>query len=170
MSDEAAQRTRTGVLGWALTGAGAAMVPWMYVLATRLPSTTEVSNWSTAWVGLDAMLAAGLVSTGVLLRRKDSRHTLTAAATASLLVMDAWFDVTTSAGGAERATAVALAAGVELPLAALCAALAVRGLRRPHRNGTHRSGAHRPVTRGVSWSGPGSSRTASNVLKRQSIR
>ncbi|MFG2003169.1 hypothetical protein ACGFNU_28815 [Spirillospora sp. NPDC048911] len=126
---EPARRTRTGVLGWALTGAGAAMVPWMYVLATRLPSTTEVSNWSTAWVGLDAMLAAGLAGTGVLLRRKDPRHSLTAAATAALLAMDAWFDVTTSAPGAERATAAGLAVAVELPLAVACAALAVRGLR-----------------------------------------
>jgi hypothetical protein len=111
---------------------GAALIPWMGVLAAHLPDTAQVSNWALAWVGLDAMIAAGLVSTGTLLIRGDNRHTLTAAATAALLVMDAWFDVTT-AGESGRAGAIALAAGAELPAAALCAVLAVRGL------------AHRPA-------------------------
>lgn len=40
--------------------------------------------------------------------------------------MDAWFDVTTSAPGGARATALALAVCAELPLAAACAAVATR--------------------------------------------
>jgi hypothetical protein len=98
----------------------------MLVLAERLPDTAQVSNWSTAWVGLDAMLATGLLSTGILLLRRDARHRLAAAATGALLVTDAWFDVMTSAAGSERAFAIVLAIGAELPLAALCAALALR--------------------------------------------
>jgi hypothetical protein len=101
----------------------------MGVLAVRLPSTTQVSNWSVAWIGLDAALAAGLIATGTLMTRGDVRHSLTAAATASLLVMDAWFDVATAPAGPGRTAALALAAGVELPLAGVCAALAVRALR-----------------------------------------
>ncbi|MEV6730464.1 MULTISPECIES: LPXTG cell wall anchor domain-containing protein [unclassified Streptomyces] len=112
-----------------LSGAGVALLPWMVVLAKTLPQTAEVSNWSTAWIGLDAMLAAGLSGTGLLLRRHDPRAAPLAAATAALLVMDAWFDVTTSAPGGARATAVALAVCAELPLAAACAAIAAR---RPH--------------------------------------
>ncbi|MCC0099486.1 hypothetical protein K7B10_32865 [Streptomyces flavotricini] len=96
------------------------------MLAKTLPQTTEVSNWSTAWIGLDAMLAAGLSGTGLLLGRHDPRAAPLAAATAALLVMDAWFDVTTSAPGSARAAAVALAACAELPLAAACAAVAAR--------------------------------------------
>ncbi|MFJ8017927.1 hypothetical protein [Streptomyces sp. NPDC096339] len=113
-------------LATVLTGAGVALVPWMLVLAKTLPQTTEVSNWSTAWIGLDLMLAAGLTGTGTLLRRRDPRASPVAAATAALLVMDAWFDVTTSAGTAEQGMALLLAVGAELPLAAACAVVAAR--------------------------------------------
>ncbi|MES9606677.1 hypothetical protein [Actinomadura sp. NPDC000929] len=116
-------------LGWAFIGGAAALVPWMCMLAATMPSTATVSNWSAAWVGLDAMEAAALLGTGVLLVRRDPRHGLAAAAAGALLAVDAWFDVTTSAPGAERTVAIALAAGVELPLAALCAVLASRALR-----------------------------------------
>ncbi|GAA2256097.1 hypothetical protein GCM10010402_09350 [Actinomadura luteofluorescens] len=125
-----ARRTAGGRrLGWALIGGAAALVPWMWMLAATMPSTTTVSNWSAAWLGLDAMEAAALLGTGVLLVRRDPRHGLGAAAAATLLTVDAWFDVMTAAPGAERAMAIALAAGVELPVAALCAVLAARALR-----------------------------------------
>ncbi|WP_192808768.1 hypothetical protein [Actinomadura montaniterrae] len=116
-------------IGLGFAAGGVVMVPWMFVLARALPSSTQVSNWSMAWVGLDALIAAGLLGTGILLSRRDPRHGLTAAATGALLTMDAWFDVLTSAPGAERALAVAMAAGLELPLACACAVLAVRALR-----------------------------------------
>ncbi|WP_328762004.1 hypothetical protein [Streptomyces sp. NBC_00272] len=109
-----------------LTGAGVALLPWMVVLAKTLPQTAEVANWSTAWIGLDALLAVGLTGTGLLLGRSDPRAAPMAAATAALLVVDAWFDVTTAAGGGARAAALALAGCAELPLAALCAAVATR--------------------------------------------
>ncbi|MER7462353.1 LPXTG cell wall anchor domain-containing protein [Streptomyces sp. NPDC097981] len=117
---------RSPRLATLLTGAGTALLPWMLVLAKTLPQTAEVSNWSTAWIGLDAMLAAGLCGTGLLLKRHDPRAAPLAAATAALLAMDAWFDVTTTAAGSAQATAVALAVCAELPLAAACAAVAVR--------------------------------------------
>ncbi|MEV5276463.1 hypothetical protein [Streptomyces sp. NPDC051994] len=113
-------------LATVLTGAGVALVPWMVVLAKTLPQTTEVSNWSTAWIGLDALLAVGLTGTGVLLRRNDPRVAQVAAATAALLVMDAWFDVTTAAPGSELATALTLALAAELPMAVACGAVALR--------------------------------------------
>jgi hypothetical protein len=116
-------------IGLGFAGGGVVMVPWMFVLARTLPSSAQVSNWPMAWVGLDALIAAGLLGTGVLLARRDPRHGLPAAATGALLAMDAWFDVVTSGPGAERALAVAMAAGLELPLACACAVLAVRSLR-----------------------------------------
>lgn len=115
-------------LGWGLIGGAAALVPWMWVLAETTPSTAVVSNWSAAWVGLDALEAVALLGTGALLVRRDSRHGMAAAVAATLLVVDAWFDVMTATSGPERAVAAALAAGAELPLAALCAALAVRAI------------------------------------------
>ncbi|MBX7472410.1 hypothetical protein K1Y80_40935 [Streptomyces sp. MAG02] len=96
------------------------------MLAKTLPQTTQVSNWSTAWVGLDALLAVGLTGTGVLVRRGDPRASQVAAATAAVLVVDAWFDVATAAPGTELATAVTLALAAELPMAVTCAVVALR--------------------------------------------
>lgn|SRR5579872_5880289 len=112
-------------IGIGLTGAGIAMVPWLGVLATGLPASYQAANWNAAWVGLDALEALGLFATGTLLRRRDARAALTAAATSALLCVDALFDVLTSAP-ADRITAIVMAVGAELPVAALCAALAVR--------------------------------------------
>ncbi|MFI0818146.1 hypothetical protein ACH4TX_16590 [Streptomyces sp. NPDC021098] len=110
-----------------LLASGVALVPWLYVLARTLPSTARVAHWNVAWVGLDALEALGLLSTAALRMRGDDRHRLTAAATGTLLLVDAWFDTVTAASGGELACAVAMALGAELPLAALCAALALRG-------------------------------------------
>ncbi|MEU8777724.1 hypothetical protein [Streptomyces sp. NPDC048606] len=109
-----------------LTGAGVALLPWMCVLAVTMPQTARVSHWATAWIGLDAMLAVGLTATGLLLRGGDPRAAPAAAATAALLVADAWFDVTTSMGTDGRGAALAMALAAELPLAAACAAVAAR--------------------------------------------
>lgn len=114
----------------ALIGAGLAMIPWLFVLAVRLPPTARAQHWPAAWVGLDMMEALGLVTTGVLLRLRDERRCLTAAATAALLVVDAWFDVTTSTPGADHLTALLLAVFLEIPIASLCAALALRTVSR----------------------------------------
>lgn len=113
-------------LSTVLTGAGVALLPWMVVLAKTMPATAEVSNWSAAWIGLDAMLALGLAGTGALLRKGDPRVSPVAAATAALLLMDAWFDVTTSAGTSGQGMALVLALGAELPMAGVCVVVAAR--------------------------------------------
>jgi UDP-N-acetylmuramyl pentapeptide synthase len=61
--------------------------------------------------------------------RGDIRYRLTAAATSTLLLVDAWFDIVTSAPGAHQLAAVVMAAALELPIALLCAILAARGQR-----------------------------------------
>jgi hypothetical protein len=108
-----------------LTAGGAGLIPWV-VLATCVPAITRAWNWSVAWTGLDSLEALGLLGTGVLLLREDARYRLTAAAAATLLLADAWFDITTSAPGPGRVLAITTAACLELPVAAVCAALAVR--------------------------------------------
>ncbi|MCX5011007.1 hypothetical protein OG765_08405 [Streptomyces sp. NBC_00555] len=120
---------RTPRLATVFTGAGVALVPWVLVLAKTVPQTTEVSHWSTAWIGLDLMLAAGLTGTGMLLRKRSPLVSPVAAATAALLLMDAWFDVTTSAGSDGQGMALLLAVGAELPLAAALAVVAARTAR-----------------------------------------
>ncbi|MEU6174613.1 hypothetical protein ABZ832_22205 [Streptantibioticus parmotrematis] len=110
-----------------LFACGLALLPWLVVLADGLPGTATAAHWCTAWVGLDALEAVGLIATGVLSVRGHRLHALTAAATATLLVVDAWFDTTTAAPGADLVSAVAMALLAELPLAAACVVLAVRG-------------------------------------------
>ena len=100
------------------------LLPWLVVLAVTLPTTYGAAHWAVAWVGLDLMEAVGLITTGVLALRGDRRLASAAAATATLLTVDAWFDTTTSGGGDFRVALVA-ALCAELPLAALCARLAL---------------------------------------------
>ncbi|MGW3117822.1 hypothetical protein ACWDBW_11870 [Streptomyces sp. NPDC001107] len=113
-----------------LVGCGLALLPWLVVLAKGLPGTAVATHWNTAWVGLDALEATGLIATGLLTARGHHLHPLTASATATLLAVDAWFDTMTAAPGGDQLSALAMAFGAELPLAAVCAALAVRGLAR----------------------------------------
>jgi len=147
------RRWRQRLPSLALLVSGAGMVPWLTYLAITLPARTSVPHWSAAWVGLDVMEAIGLAVTGWLVRRGDPRRCLAATATAMLLVVDAWFDISTAGSGLTEAVAMATCA--ELPMAALCSVVAYRAVRdssRPPRldnsgaePGRHQGGAE-PVT------------------------
>jgi phosphoribosylamine--glycine ligase len=120
---------RPGALATLMVGAGLCLLPWLAYLAVSLPASPHAAHWPAVWAGLDALEAAGLISTGLLLRRGDSRYCLTAVATAAFLLTDAWFDVLTAPPGAGQRESMVLALAAELPVAAGCAALAVRGVR-----------------------------------------
>ena len=105
---------------------GAFLLPWCVLLGLTLPATMRAQNWSLAWVGLDGAEAAAALATAWLLARRDQRAGLTALAGGTLLLVDAWFDVCTSAPGADQMMAVAEALLVELPLAATAVWFAVR--------------------------------------------
>jgi hypothetical protein len=109
---------------------GGFLLPWCVLLAVILPATAHAQNWSLAWVGLDGAEAAAALVTAALLSRADIRASLTAAAGGTLVLIDAWFDVCTSAPGAEHALALAEAAFVEVPLAIAAGWLALSLLRR----------------------------------------
>ena len=108
-----------------LLGLGAVLVPWTLWLAATLPERHVARNFDIAWSGFDVALAVTLIATGVGLLRGATWTQGAAAAAATLLVCDAWFDVLTSAPGAERMTAVAMAVLAELPVAAACAMIAL---------------------------------------------
>ena len=96
---------------------GGFLLPWSALLAVTLPATAQAQHWALAWAGLDAAEAAAALVTAVLLSRGDRRASLPAAAAGTLLLIDAWFDVCTSAPGAGHAMALAEAGCAELPLA-----------------------------------------------------
>jgi hypothetical protein len=105
---------------------GGVLVPWTLWLAATLPERHVARNFDVAWSGFDIALAVSLIATGYGLFKGAAWTQGVAAVAATLLVTDAWFDVLTSAPGAERMMAVAMAALAELPVAVACAMLAFR--------------------------------------------
>jgi hypothetical protein len=114
-----------------LAAAGVALIPWIVLLLSALPNAYRATHWDIAWAGLDAALAPLLVAVGVAAWRGSPWLQEVAAATATLLLVDAWFDVLTSSTTGELAVAVVEAALVEVPIAILCLVLASRARRLP---------------------------------------
>jgi hypothetical protein len=108
---------------------GTFLLPWCVLLGLTLPPTAAAQHWSLAWAGLDGAEALAALATAVLLRRADPRAGLAAVAGGTLLLVDAWFDVCTSAPGLGHALALAEACCLELPLAAAAFYLALRVVR-----------------------------------------
>jgi hypothetical protein len=109
-----------------LAGCALLLVPWIVVLAATLPAHTVARNWGTAWAGFDVLLAVMLAATAWLRHAGDPRTGALAGASAAMLLVDAWFDTSTSALGADLAMAWFSAVFVELPLAFVCARIALR--------------------------------------------
>ena len=95
------------------------LLPWTIYLAYSLPSREVAPNYDVAWAGFDILLMVVLASTAYFALRRSRYLASTAAAAATMLLVDAWFDVVTSPAS-RRPEAVALAILVELPLAAVC--------------------------------------------------
>ena len=106
---------------------------WTTWLTVRLPTHHLVRSWDVAWSGFDVLLTTMFVATGIAFLRRSSWVRACALATAALLVVDAWFDVTTAQAGAQLTQAILQAALVEGPVAALCVYLAWRSDRLPRR-------------------------------------
>lgn len=109
---------------------GLILVPWIVYLQATLPLQEVSQHYRLAWVGLDILEFGQLTRTGLyaLVRRWRHRMRPHAAACAAMLIVDAWFDVTTTPTN-QVVTSIATAVLVELPLAGLCWWLA---LREPH--------------------------------------
>jgi hypothetical protein len=100
-----------------------ALVPWTLWLTYRLPARHVTEHYDVAWVGFDIGLAVLFAVTAWAALRGSRLVVPLAAATAAMLVCDAWFDVVTS----WETGAVLTAALAELPLAAVCGFVALRG-------------------------------------------
>jgi hypothetical protein len=87
---------------------------WLVVLGLRMQDASV--GELVGWLGLDFVQAAGLITTGLLLRAGDRRAVLTAVATAALLLADGWLDTAISEASPEALLDLAL----EVPLAAFC--------------------------------------------------
>ncbi len=113
-------------MAWVYTAAAVALMPWIVYLAISLPKRDLDTHYRAAWVGFDLLLVAAIVRTAYLAFRMDPRVQLPATATATLLLVDAWFDVLTAGGRGATLEAILLAAVFEIPAALFTLYLAHR--------------------------------------------
>ncbi len=95
-------------------------VPWTVYLAVTLPHRATAVHYRTVWVGFDTGLIVVLLITAYYAWRGRPRVALPATAAATMLFVDAWFDVLTTPRGMGLVVAVVLAGVAELPLASIC--------------------------------------------------
>jgi hypothetical protein len=103
-----------------LTAIVAGLVVWTLYLTYALPARHVTDHWRIAWAGFDLGLALALAVTALGVLREAPWVDATAAATATLLLTDAWFDIILADAGGERTEAIVLAIIGEIPLALFC--------------------------------------------------
>ena len=118
-------RLRGWVIGvFGLIGFG--MLPWTIWLSASLKPQHASAHWDIAWSGFDSALALAFLLTAFAAWRRSPWVGALAAATGTLLLTDAWFDIALESHSDELRNAVYLAVFAELPLAALCFWIAYR--------------------------------------------
>ena len=130
--------------------AAAVTIPWTAYLAVTLPSHYSAHHYWLGWSGFNAALVVVLVVTGRSLLRSDFAVHRYAAVAATMLTVDAWFDVLNAATKADKLVAAGMAALVELPLAYVCWRIACSDLGAEPLTPKRRAGAgrgSRPRTR-----------------------
>jgi hypothetical protein len=111
-------------IGVLFAAAAVVLVPWVVFLVRALPSQHRSAHWNVAWGGFDIALALLLVGVAVAAWRRSPWLEGAATAAATLLFVDAWFDVLTASSRSELGIAIVEAAVVELPIAVFCLLLA----------------------------------------------
>lgn len=117
---------RSAYLARAFFIVAAVTVPWTVYLAITLPLHYTAHHYWLGWFGFDVALLTVLAVTGRALLRDDVAASRYAAVAATMLVVDAWFDVLNAATRTEQFIALAMALLVELPLAYVCWRIARR--------------------------------------------
>ena len=110
-------RRRARRMAWLYTAAAAVLLPWIVYLAVTLPRRQFDLHYRAAWVGFDLILVFAIARTAYMAFRVDPRVQFPATATATLLFVDAWFDITTSGSRSQFLEALVLAVLVEIPAA-----------------------------------------------------
>src|SRR4051795_4672881 len=105
---------------------GVALFPWTLLLSSSWRPPHETRHWDLAWSGFDSGLALAFLLTAFAAWRRSPWVGALAAATGTLLITDAWFDIALESHADELRNAVYLAVFVELPVAALCFWIAYR--------------------------------------------
>lgn len=102
----------------AAAGMAIVMIPWTAYLAWSLPGHFRAQDWKIAWVGFDAVLIGALVAAALASWFRRRILAPIAIVLATLLCVDAWFDVNTSFGTPGGILTILMALSLNLPLAA----------------------------------------------------
>ncbi len=113
---------------------------WMIYLMVDLPTSYRAENWDVAWIGFDAAMLTTLSATTWAIWRRRQLAIPAAMVSSTFLVIDSWFDVTTSQSGVDFKLALATAFFVELPLAFLLVGFSRRSIRQSLTNAHKRAG------------------------------
>ena len=123
-------RQRARRLAWVYLIVAVGLIVWTVFLAASLPKENLEHHYRLTWAGFDLIEVLAIYLTAHLAFRLDARVVFPATVVATLLVADAWFDVTTSATAKAATGALILALAVELPAAAFSLYVAYRVGRR----------------------------------------
>jgi hypothetical protein len=100
------------------------MALWIVYLAVALPQRNLSLHYDVTWVVFDCFLVVSMGATAWYAHRRDPAVERPATATATLLLVDAWMDISTSSSTHALITAIAFAMLLELPIALLSLRLA----------------------------------------------
>jgi hypothetical protein len=112
------------VLVYAVIGVG--LLPWAVWLSASLRPEHLSERWDLAWSGFDVGLAICFCATAFAAHRRSPWVGALAAATGTLLLTDAWFDVMLESHGSELEVAIVEAVLLEIPMASICFWIAIR--------------------------------------------
>jgi hypothetical protein len=112
------------VLVFGIVGIG--LLPWAIWLSASLKPHHVTDSWDLAWSGFDVGLALCFCGTAVAAHRRSPWVGALAAATGTLLLVDAWFDIVLESHGSEQMTAILEAGIFEIPMAVFCYGIAYR--------------------------------------------
>jgi hypothetical protein len=121
------RRRRLGLL--VTTTCCVALVAWIAFLLLTLPERYTSTDWQVVWVGLDIAELLGFAATAWAAWHQRQLVIFFMVITGTLLVCDAWFDLTLSYGSSDFTASVLSAVLVEFPLAFLLFAAARRLIR-----------------------------------------
>jgi hypothetical protein len=130
---------------------GVLLLPWVGYLAISLPDASRAEAWKTAWVGFDLILAAVLMLTAWLGFHRRLLTTLGMIVAATMLLVDAWFDLTLSFRTDEWGASI-VTSFLEIPFAILLLISARAILRRSMTTVARLRGS--PTTRVPLWREP----------------
>jgi hypothetical protein len=122
------QRRRRLLIAACLAGV-VMLAVWIVVLEVTLPRHYRAGGWRAAWVGFDAWLLLAFAATAWAAWRRRQVLIVCLMVLATLLLCDAWFDLTLDWGTRGFMVSLLSALLVELPLAALALIGARRLLR-----------------------------------------